>query len=564
MKRSIAVLGVLGAASLVLGVAPIARASDAGTWSASVPFTNVVASSPTTGGGYPVPAGSRVPTAGTCRPGPFNANHSESWLAVKPGTEDVVGTSKFFFDRFSTFYMFYNGAYQILGGTPSGNNQVQGYDCVSTGTQDMPPSWTNTTDPNADFDTQGRVYQTMLPFNSFFDATKLHPDGEIDVSYSDDLGATWVKGNGGKPLEPPNNASAKQAGHVEDKQWIAVNHIVGNPFQDHVYAAWAVFNGSSSGQGVKVRMAVSRDRGQTFAKAVTITPPSQVSAGATFVYPAVDAAGNVYVSVVSFPPNGSASTIYVARSTDDARTFSAFVPIATVTMVPGGVMPNTRFRDGITESFAASPSYPNHLYLTYEDWDAVAGQMDVKFTQSTDGGATWSTPVLVNDNVDAPGVPTDQFQPSVAAGPNGAVAVAFYDRRGACPADPSVLSADVGRTNFCINTSLQAKDSGGGAVPVGGKLANVRISTFTWDPEQPGQHLGGLSQYPCAGARDPCPNGSGFIGDYFGLAISGDNIYALMVSTHYPSNVTADEGGPIYYQQQILATVPRSDFGTGY
>jgi hypothetical protein len=28
--------------------------------------------------------------------------------------------------------------------------------------------------------------------------------------------------------------------------------------------------------------------------------------------------------------------------------------------------------------------------------------------------------------------------------------------------------------------------------------------------------------------------------------------------------VTADEGGPIYYQQQVLATVPRTDFGVGY
>jgi hypothetical protein len=140
--------------------------------------------------------------------------------------------------------------------------------------------------------------------------------------------------------------------------------------------------------------------------------------------------------------------------------------------------------------------------------------------------------------------------------------VAFYDRRPPCPSDASVLSADVGRTNFCIDTSLQAyKDSGAGAVAAGG---NIRISEFTWDPEQPGQLLGGLSQYPCAGATDPCANGRGFIGDYFGLAISDANIYALPVSTHYPSNVTADEGGPIYYQQQVLATVPRSAIGAGY
>ena len=456
--------------------------------------------------------------------------------------------------------MFYLGAFQIPNGTPAGNNQLQGYDCVSTETQAMPPSWTDTTDPNVDFDTKGRVYQTVLPFNSFFDATKLHPDGEIDVSYSDDMGRHWVKGNGGVALEPPNNASAKQLGHVEDKQWIAVNHIPGNAYQDHVYAAWAVFNGA--GGGIKVRMAVSRDRGQAFDKAVTITPPSQVGAGATYVYPEIDAAGDVYVSVVSFPPNGTASTIYVARSTDDARSFSRFVPVATVTSPPGGVYPNTRFRSGIVENFAASPSHAGHLYLAYEDWDPLLGQADVKFSQSTNGGATWTAPVVVNDNVDAPGMATDQFQPSVAAGPNGAVAVAFYDRRAACPNDPGIVASDVGRTNFCIDTSLQAyKDSGNGATAVGG---NVRISQFTWDPEQPGQHLGGLSQYPCAGARDPCPTGSGFIGDYFGLAISTNNIYALMVSTHYPSDVTADEGGPIYYQQQILATVPRSNVGNGY
>src|SRR2546425_3152067 len=560
--RAVVALGVAAALAVLVAGGPTTSAANG--WGGSVTFTNQVVSSPSSGAGYPVPTGSRVPVAGTCGPGPFNANYSESWIAVQPGTEDLVGSSKFFFDKYSTFYMFYLGSYRILNGAPLDDNQVQGYDCVSTGTQEMPPSWTDTTDPNADFDTQGRVYQTMLPFNSFFDNTKLPPDGEIDVSFSDDLGRHWVKANGGVALEPPNNASAKQAGHVEDKQWIAVNHIPGHPFQDHVYAAWAVFNGSSNGQGIKVRLAVSRDRGQTFDKAVTISPPSQVGPAATFVYPSIDAAGTLYVAFVSFPPNGSASTIYVARSTDDGISFTPFVPVTIVNIITTatGGLPNTRFRDGIAESFAASPTYAGHLYLTYEDWDGT--QMDVKFTQSADGGVTWTTPVVVNDNVDAPTTPTDQFQPTVAAGPAGAVAIAFYDRRKACPSDASVLAADVGRTNLCIDVSLQAyKDNGiaAGAVPVG---HNARITKFTWDPEQPGQHLGGLSQYPCAGARDPCPDGRGFIGDYFGLPISAGNIYALFASTHYPSNVTADEGGRVYYQQQVLATVKRADVGSGY
>ncbi|MBO0836640.1 MAG: exo-alpha-sialidase, partial [Actinobacteria bacterium] len=407
-----------------------------------------------------------------------------------------------------------------------------------------------TTDPNAAFDTQGRVYQTMLPFNAFWGKSTLHPDGAINVVYSDDMGRHWVLGNGGKALEAFGNPIATQAGHVEDKQWIAVNDIPGSPNQDHVYATWDVINSNTT----KIRVAVSRDRGLTFSKAITLTSPSQSGPANSSSYPSIDAAGNVYLGYESDPVNGKGpSSVYVTRSTDDGVDWGPFVKVATFTQHR---QPNTTFRSGIPESFAASPTYPGHLYVAYENYNGT--DTDVFFSQSTDGGQTWSAPVKVNDNVDAPGQPTDQFQPEVAAGPNGAVAVGFYDRRQACPNDPSVLPQDVGRANFCIDTSLQAfKDSGSGAAPVGG---NVRISDFTWDPQQPGQSVGGLTQLPCSDAN--C--NVGFIGDYFGLAISDGNIYALSVSTHYPSDVTADGGGPVYYQQQVLATVPRSGIAAGY
>jgi hypothetical protein len=522
-----------------------AAVSDSG-WASSVSFTNQVASSPTTGGGYPVPPGQTFPNPGTCRAGTLDSNHSESWLAVKPGTEDLVGNSKFFFENYSKFYDFYLGTYRIMPGEPITDNQVQGYDCVSTGTQAMPPSWTNVTDPNVAFDTKGRVYQTTLPFNAFWGGSTLHPDGAIDVSYSDDMGQHWVKGNGGQDLEQSPNSSAKQAGHVEDKQWIAVNDIPGSPYRDHVYSTWDVINANTT----KIRVAVSRDRGQSFSKAITLTSPSQSGPANSNSYPSIDAAGNVYLGYESDPVNGKGpSSVFVTRSTDDGVDWGPFVPAATFTLHS---LPNTTFRLGIPESFAASPAYPGHLYVAYETWNGTS--MDVYFTQSTDGGLTWSTPVKVNDNAS----PADEFQPEVAAGPNGAVAVAFYDRRATCPNDPSVLPQDIGRTNFCIDVSLQPyKDSGSGAVPVGG---NVRITKYSWDPQQPGQSVGGLSQLPCSDANCAVS----FIGDYFGLAISAGNIYALFVSTHYPSGVPADGGGPVYYQQQVLATVPRAEFGTGF
>jgi hypothetical protein len=537
-------------------------AASAAPWAAPV-GTNVVADQVITGGGYPVPPGATKPDPGTCRSGLYNANRSESWIAVKPGTETLIGNSKIFFEKFSTFYDFHLGTYTIQNDAVVGANQVQGYDCISTGTQEMPPSWTNNTDPNVDFDTQGRAYQTTLPFNAFWEGG-LHPNGAIDVSYSDDLGAHWVKGNGGKDLEPNNNQTSLSFGHVEDKQWIAVNHFVGSRFQDHVYAAWTTFNGAA-GNG-KIRLAVSTDRGQTFRKAITVTPPGVTTPATTYVYPSVGADGTLYIAFVGgfdTTNKNRVGHVYVTKSTDDGVTFSPFVVAATPGENPNGFLPNTNFRDGIIENFTASPTYPGHVYLTYEDWDAAANQFDVKFKQSTDGGLTWGPEQTVNDAPNS--ATTDQFQPSVAAGPGGAVAVAFYDRRAACPNDPSILPQHVGDANTCIDISLQAyKDSGtsAGAVTVG---ANVRVSQFTWDPDQSQQKVDGITQYACAGHRDPCPTGRGFIGDYFGLAISNANIYTFGVSTHYPSaTVTADGGGPVYYQNQVLGIVPRSTFGAAF
>jgi hypothetical protein len=549
----------LSAGLVALAALTVVSTASAAGWTSSVPFTNVVVSSPVAGGGYPVPPGATRPDPGTCGPQSLNSNHSESWLAVKPGTEDIIGNSKFFVGKWSTFYDFHLGTYTIIGGQAVATNQVQGYECTTVGTQDMPPSWTNNTDPNVDFDTQGRAYQTTLPFNAFW-AGGMHPNGEIDVSYSDDMGRHWVKGNGGVALDNTNNQNSVTFGHVEDKQWIAVNHIVGNVDQDHVYAMWTTFNGAN-GNG-KIMVSVSRDRGATFSKAVQLTTPSETTPGNTYVYPSIGPEGTVYVAFIGgFDLNkNKVGHVYVTKSTDDGRTWTPFVIAASPIENPNGYLPPTNFRDGILENFAASPTYPGHVYLTYENYDPVGGHMDVYFTQSINGGLTWSAPALVND--DANTASTDQFQPSVAAGPAGAVAVAFYDRRAPCPSDASIIADHLGDANTCIDVSLQPyKDSGtpAGAVPVGG---NVRVSQFAWDPDQPAQKVDGISQYPCAGHNDPCPTGRGFIGDYFGLAISNGNIYTLSVSTHYPGpGVTADGGGPVYYQQQVLATVPRSAFG---
>src|SRR5438105_11123118 len=483
---------------LLLALAVLGALASAGSASAawSTVGSSAVASSPVLGGGYPIPPGSTKPIPGTCGEQLLNSNHSESWIAVKPGTEDLVGDSKFFMNKWSTFYDFQLGSYTILDGSPVANNQVQGYECTTVDGPDpqaMPPSWEDNTDPNVDFDTGAlgtqpvRAYMTTLPFNAFWEGG-MHPNGEIDVSYSDNMGRNWVRGNGGKALDNTNNQTSLTFGHVEDKQWIAVNHFPLSVYHDHVYAMWTTFNGAN-GNG-KIMVAVSRDRGRSFSKAVQLSTPSATTPGNTYVYPSVASDGTVYVAFVSgYDLNKHrVGHVYVTKSVDDGRTWGPFVLAASPVENPLGYLPPTNFRDGIIENFTASPAYPGHLYLTYENYDPVGGHMDVYFAQSTDGGLTWSAPSLVND--DAGTTATDQFQPSVAAGPGGAVAIAFYDRRAACPSgDPAILTSHWGHANTCIDLSLQAYNDSGpaaGAVPVGG---NIRVSAPAWRRHQPPENV---------------------------------------------------------------------------
>ena len=149
----------------------------------------------------------------------------------------------------------------------------------------------------------------------------------------------------------------------------------------------------------------------------------------------------------------------MTKSSDDGATFSPWTKVAFAHGYPGDFV-NGSFRDGILANFAASPTYPGHAYVTYEDFNSAKGTMDVKFAYTTDGANSFSLPITVNDasTVDDG---TDQFQPSVAAGPAGAVAVAFYDRRALCPDDASVAPENVGDANTCIDVSVQAyRDNG--------------------------------------------------------------------------------------------------------
>ena len=156
------------------------------------------------------------------------------------------------------------------------------------------------------------------------------------------------------------------------------------------------------------------------------------------------------------------------------------------------------------------------------------------------GGQSWTTPILVNDNL----TPVDELQPNltVDAG-SGKVAVAFYDRRLDCPLKDTAAATGAGiaddpnqpygAKNYCINTAVQFYSWD--LQPIG---HNVRLSSDTWDPQLSAPHQGCIT---CRGT---------FIGDYFGVDSDGANLFTSSVSTFNGAGEN-----PSHYQQQVVAKV---------
>jgi hypothetical protein len=272
--------------------------------------------------------------------------------------------------------------------------------------------------------------------------------------------------------------------------------------------------------------------------------PPHTPTGATYLLPHVDPSGAIYTTVTNFDPSKQycCTSIFVDKSTDGGATWSVVgTPVARATPPPL-IYANTTFRDGIEDSFAVGNhldtqgQYP--LYVSYEDYSAGVG--NVLMTASYDGGATWSDPIQVNDNVS----PVDEFQPNLSVAADGTVSNAFYDRRLLCPeaGTPEGTGAGIGPTpfdpaasgasNYCVNASVQFYRPDLTAIG-----NNVRLTEHTWDPQLSSPHPGN-------------PNGTEtFIGDYFGNDASGPADVFTFVSTY------GDSSNPGHHQQQVVATI---------
>jgi hypothetical protein len=126
-------------------------------------------------------------------------------------------------------------------------------------------------------------------------------------------------------------------------------------------------------------------------------------------------------------------TVSVIRSTDQGVTWSKkATTIAPLDITyPGPFDPDNGnpIRSGGLPDFAVD-SNSGTMYAVWEDDVPTAGIDAIQFSQSTDGGRSWSTPVKINQtptNIPAP----DQqaFTPTIKVASDGTVGVTYYDIR---------------------------------------------------------------------------------------------------------------------------------------
>ncbi len=281
-------------------------------------------------------------------------------------------------------------------------------------------------DPVLAFDADGRAYFSWL--NAFVDQSFNHLYSELCWVYSDDGGWTWTQ-----PASTVFAEASMLLGHPDarlvDKQWMAVDRS-SSPHRGTLYAAFVRF--ASRGMIICVtRKEAGKD---AFENEVWVSPDSL----GTVQYASIDVdeQGGVHVTYFG-TTDGSRSALWHVRSTDGGKTFG------TPSMVSNLIFPGLSDDDksggirGITErrlypcpQMCVDRSRPGSVYMAWTASGVTEGKedgMDIYFARSTDYGATWSRPMLVND--DPRGVLVDQFYPSIAVNDDGVIAVTWYDRR---------------------------------------------------------------------------------------------------------------------------------------
>ncbi|HEX8679926.1 MAG TPA: sialidase family protein, partial [Chthoniobacterales bacterium] len=262
-------------------------------------------------------------------------------------------------------------------------------------------TYTRASDPVAAFDAVGSIY-----INALVGADDAFAGRDIVVSRSTDGGATF---------DAPRIAYHKSDNTINpDKNWIAVNSFPGTPSAGRLLVTFTAF--APDGYNTIVRT-YSDDGGATWSPIANVSAP-HISAQSS--QPAFLSNGHAAVSYYRVEGNYEDVWLEIALSSDGGVTFGT--PFRFVTVLPSYSHPTIR-NSYASPSMVADRS--GHLFVTYQNWVAGVGPK-IFFSRSNDGGANWTTPMVISDNPTFSGV----LNACLAASPDGeTITVAFYDNR---------------------------------------------------------------------------------------------------------------------------------------
>ncbi len=370
------------------------------------------------------------------------------------------------------------------------------------------------------------------------------------LSASSDGGFTWVAGSPAVRSQVVSDFSIDSNGRTRgtvsigflDKPWLAVGPNPDQPDRDNIYISYTNFNTkyriaytdelaflSTPVLETTIELVKSEDGGITWSDPLVISPtirqvfevdssgqtnlndnpmsvqsPDAIPGGQVIEslkrivqgsYVATHTDGNVYISWMDSTDDGpfeGLAQMYVARSGDGGETFGDGRRAANYLEL--GFSPRSSFYRFWGSTFSRTAIGPNgELYIVFSAAPAgdPSDDADVMMVRSVDEGRTWSRPLRVNDDRTS----AIQFFPAVDVSPDGKIHVMWGDTRD----DPGI---------------------------------DLRYHIYYAVSEDEGQTFGINSRVTDSASN---PNfgfpGGQFIGDYFGLAATDEEVYMVWADT---------------------------------
>lgn len=268
--------------------------------------------------------------------------------------------------------------------------------------------WAANSDPAVGIDLYGNIYVASLYLNA---SVSNNANGVYVSLGTLSGGASSFSVGTTYPVITNLNPSTTL---TEDKEWIAVDNSNNAPTTGNVYVSWTHFTSTTN----YILISSSTTHGTSWSASVQVSDPSQngtVQGSQVSVGPA----GQVYVAyLVSL--SGNQGQIFIAKSTDGGNTFST--PVA-ATPIFNQLSFVATYRINSFPAMAVSPINGN-VYILYADQPNSTVSAEIEFVASTDGGNTFSAPVVIND------VSTgQQFFPAIAVDGSDVIHAGWFDTR---------------------------------------------------------------------------------------------------------------------------------------